>query len=59
MGWFTKEAKALGIELGRQGSILFFGKPPRRKPKKYPRKKTGAQKQYEQAQRWAKAMGFK
>jgi hypothetical protein len=59
VGWFTKEAKAFSIELGRQGSILLFGKPPRRKPKKYHRKKTGAQKQYEQAQRWARQNGFK
>jgi hypothetical protein len=59
MGWFTKEAMAFGAELGRQTSILIFGKPPRMKPKKYRRKKTGAQKQYEAAQRWARAKGFK
>lgn len=59
MGWFTKEAKALGAEIGRQGSILIFGKPPRKKPKKYHKKKSGAQRQYEQVQRWAKSKGFK
>lgn len=59
MGWFTKEAKKLGSEIGRQGSILLFGKAPRRKPRPERRKKTGAQKQYERAQRWARQHGFK
>lgn len=59
MGWFTKEAKALGCELGRQCSILVFGKAPKPKRKKPRKKKTGAQLQYERAQRWAKRNGFK
>lgn len=59
MGWFTKEAKALGVEIGRQGSILIFGRAPRKKHKQQHNKKTGAQKQYEQVQRWAKSNGFK
>ncbi len=59
MGWFTKEAKAFGREFGRQGSILLFGKAPKPKRHSPPKKKTGAQRQYERAQRWAKRNGFK
>ena len=59
MGRFKKEMKAFGNEFYRQGSILLFGKAPRPKPKPRPPKKSGAQKQYEMAQEWARKNGFK
>jgi hypothetical protein len=61
MGWFEKETKAFGREFARQGSILLFGKAPKRRKHRNHnhRRKTGAQVQYEKAQRWAKQHGFK
>lgn len=59
MGWFTKETKAFGKEFARQGSILLFGKAPKAKRHASPKKKSGAQRQYEFAQDWAKRNGFK
>lgn len=59
MGWFTKETKAFGREFRRQGSILLFGKTPKPKRNHPRKKKTGAERQYGRAQRWAKRNGFK
>jgi hypothetical protein len=59
MGWLNKEVKAFGREFARQGSILLFGKAPKPKQKRQPRKSTGGQKQYFQAQLWARKHGFK
>lgn len=61
MGWFAKESKAFGREFTRQGSILLFGKAPKKKVHHTSshKKKTGAQIQYEKAQQWAKDNGFK
>ena len=59
MGWFTKEAKALGKEFARQGSILLFGKAPKPKRHKPLKKVHGAERQYYKAQVWAKQHGFK
>ncbi len=60
MGWFTKEVKTLGKEFARQGSILLFGKAPKRRNHNHykHRRRTGAEKQYNKAQRWAKSNGF-
>lgn len=58
MGWFTKEAKAFGREFGKQGSILLFGKAPKSKRHPSRKKKTGAERQYRKAQRWARRNGF-
>jgi len=59
MGKFRKEAKLFGKEFARQGSILLFGKAPRKKPKPRPKLYTGAHRQYNKAQAWAKRNGFK
>ena len=59
MGWLNKEVKAFGKEFARQGSILLFGKAPKPKQPIRPRKLTGGQKQYFQAQILAKRHGFK
>lgn len=58
MGWFKKEAKALGKEVGRQGCILLFGTAPKSKPREK-KKTSNVEKQYHQVQRWAKRNGFK
>jgi hypothetical protein len=58
MGWFTKEAKAFGREFKRQGSILLFGKAPKSKSS-HRRREYGAERQYRNAQRWARRHGFK
>lgn len=58
MGWFTKEAKAFGRELGKQGSILLFGKAPRPRRKQSRKKCSGAERQYRKAKRWARSNGF-
>lgn len=49
------EVKSFGKEFGRQ----IFGKMPWSDKPKPTRRKTGAEKQYEQAQRWARRRGFK
>jgi hypothetical protein len=59
MGRFNKEVKAFGKEFGRQGCILLFGKAPRTRSKSRPKKYTGAHRQYNEAQAWAKRKGFK
>lgn len=59
MGWIKKEARAFGREFFRQGSILIFGKVPKRRKQKPVRKPSGAEEQYRFAQRWAKKNGFK
>ncbi len=46
MGSFTKEAKAFGKEFARQGSILLFGKAPKPKRRKPPKRVYGAEHQY-------------
>lgn len=60
MGWVKREVKAFGKEFARQGSILLFGYRP--KPRNNTSKKkeiSGAQRQYNKAQRSAKRNGFK
>ena len=60
MSWFKKEAKALGREFARQGSILVFGKAPKSKQNNSNKRKiSGAERQYNKAQNWAKRNGFK
>ena len=59
MGWFKKEAKAFGKEFLRQGSILVFGSAPKPRYRQKANSLTGAERQYRQAQRWARKRGFK
>lgn len=60
MSWLKKEAKAFGREFARQGSILIFGKAPKHNPKNTNKRKiSGAERQYNKAQSWAKRNGFK
>lgn len=58
MGWFKNEAKAFNKEFVRQGSILLFGKAPKARQHSPRRRKTGAERQYQKAKRWARANGF-
>jgi len=59
MGWFKKESKAFGKEFLRQGSILVFGSAPKPRARKKANRITGAERQYHQAQHWARKNGFK
>lgn len=63
MGWFKKEAKSFGREFARQGSILLFGKAPKKRVRIHyhhkPFCRTGAEHHYRNAQDWAKRNGFK
>lgn len=58
MGWFKKEAKAFNKEFVRQGSILLFGKAPKPRQHSQNKRKTGAERQFQKAKRWARANGF-
>ena len=58
MGRFKNEVTLFGKEFARQGSILLFGKAPRKKPKPRPKRYTNAHKQYHEAREWARRRGY-
>ena len=60
MGWIKKEVKGFSKEFARQGSILLFGKAPKFKHHNNHNKKvSGAERQYNKAQQWARRNGYK